>query len=248
MAVDVPPQVRSQDELEAPIREARQRQLRRKLRGSAAIAVAAGVGLVLWAALPGGSKPVPGHRPTRGGMSVTESGGACGVRVADTRILDASGHSLYREPGNWSPGYPRSHQVRCSGSTIWVVWDNGAAANQEGYVGARSGDGGHRWKLVFAETYFGVRAPHELDAYLGAWTLHGPKDAYFSGRCPACGYGTVSLWVTRDGGRTFHRYQLATLTGYATTKIRVFGDRVAVSARRWIPGRPAKKTVAIHVA
>lgn len=47
----------------------------------------------------------------------------------------------------------------------------------------------------------------ELDAYLGPWTLVG-SSAYFTGRCPACGAGTVSLWVTKDGGRTFHRYAI----------------------------------------
>ena len=243
-----PPKPPSHDELDALIKEARERQLRRRLVGAAAVAIAAGVSLAVWAALPGGSKPTTTKQGSSGGVPVTESGPSCGVRVADTQIVTGRGRTLYREPGDWSPGYPRSHQVRCSGSTIWVVWDNGYASSQEGYVGARSGDGGRTWRLTFAERYFGVNAPHELDAYLGAWTLHGPKAAYFSGRCPACGYGTVSLWVTKDGGRTFRRYQLATLTGYATTKMRVVGDRVTLSAKRWRPGRPIRKTITVRVA
>jgi hypothetical protein len=242
-----PPKPPSQDELEALIREARERQLRRRLFATAAVAIAAGVGLAVWAALPGGTKSIARQQVNRGRLPATEFSQSCGVRVADTQILDGSGRMLYREPGNWSPGYPRSHEVRCSGSTIWVVWDNGYASSQEGYVGARSGDAGRTWRLVFAEPYFGVNAPHELDAYMGAWTLYGPEAAYFSGRCPACGYGTVSLWVTKDGGRTFRHYQLPTLTGYATTQIRVLGDRVTISAQRWRPGRPVRKTITVLV-
>lgn len=243
-----PPKPPSHDELEALIKEARERQLRRRLFGAAVVAIAAGVGLAMWAALPDGSKSNVTQQGNSGSLPVTESGQSCGVRATGTQILDRSGRTLYREPGNWSPGYPRSHEVRCSGSTIWVVWDNGAASSQEAYVGVHSADGGHHWRLVFAERYFGVNAPHQLDAYMSVWTLHGPKAAYFIGRCPACGYGSVSLWVTKDEGRTFHAYQLATLTGYAATKIRVLGDRVTVSARRWIPGRPVRKTITIRVA
>jgi hypothetical protein len=243
-----PPKPPSSDELELLIKEARERQLRRRLVGAATVAIAAGVGLAVWATLPGGSKPTTSQQGNSGSQSVTESGRSCGVRVSGTQIRDGGGRMLYREPGNWSPDYPRSHQVRCSGSAIWVVWDNGAASSQEAYVGVRSGNDGRTWRLVFAEPYFGVKAPHELDAYLGVWTLHGPKAAYFTGRCPACGYGTVSLWVTKDGGRTFHRYRLASLTGYAATKIHVLSDRVTIAAQRWVPGRPPKKTVSIHVA
>src|SRR4029077_14085226 len=118
----------------------------------------------------------------------------------------------------------------------------------EGYVGVRSGDSGRSWKLVFAERYFGVRAPHQLDDYMGVWTLRGSRAAYFTGTCPACGYVTVSLWVTKDGGRTFDRYQLPSLTGYRAEKIRVIRNRVTIAARRWIPGRPLRRTLTLRVA
>jgi hypothetical protein len=168
---------------------------------------------------------------------------SCGVQVKGTRILSPGGDVVYREPASRTFG----HQMRCSGSTIWVIFENGVASNQQAYVGVRSGDGGHKWRLVFAERYFGVDAPHQLDDYMGAWMLSGPRAAYFTGRCPACGAGTDSLWVTKDGGRTFRRYQLPTLTGYASTAINVSDDRVTISARRWTPGQPAHKTVTVRV-
>jgi hypothetical protein len=175
-----------------------------------------------------------------------KSGSACGIRVAGRRILGVSGRTLYREP------VPRSrflsaHRIRCSGSTVWVVWNNGAAANQEAYVGARSSDSGRTWKLVFAEMFFGVRAPHELDAYLGAWTLQGPRSAYFTGRCPACGRGTVSLWVTKDGGGTFRRYRVPALTGYTPAGIRVAGHEVTILGNRFMPGLRPHRAVTLHV-
>ena len=176
------------------------------------------------------------------------SGTACGVRVTGVRIVGPGGRTLYREPGHWSPGYRRPHVVRCSGSSVWVVWDNGVASNQEGYVGVHSADGGRTWKLVFAESYFGVTAPHELDAYLGPWTLRGPRHAYFTGRCPACGRGTVSLWVTADSGKTFRRYAVPALTGYVPTRIRAWRRAVTIWATRFATGVPPRRTVTVHLS
>ncbi|MFZ0341759.1 MAG: hypothetical protein WAL31_05440 [Gaiellaceae bacterium] len=123
-------------------------------------------------------------------------------------------------------------QVQCSASAIWVIWFNGAGMSQEAYVGVRSIDRGRTWKLVFAENSFVVKAPHRLDAYLGAWTLRGRRDAYFTGTCPACGFGTVSLWVTRNAGRTFRMYAVRMLDGYGPTRVRVSGNAVTISGRR----------------
>jgi hypothetical protein len=193
----------------------------------------------------------PGTVRSGAGSSPAVNGGSrCGVRSQGVRLLDASGRTVYREPGHYvHPKGGPGAAVQCSGSTIWAVWDNGAGMSQEAYVGARSGDDGHTWHLVLSEPLFGVKAPHELDSYLGVWTLHGSRDAYFTGSCPACGWGTVSLWMTKDGGRTFRRFRVPALTGYSVTAIRVSGGLVTIAARRRssVPG-PVHKTVRIQTA
>ena len=143
-------------------------------------------------------------------------------------------------------------EIQCSGSTIWAVFYNGAGMSQEAYVGVRSADGGHTWRLVFSEPFFGVKAPHELDAYLGVWVLRGRRDAYFTGNCPACDGGkhqdTVSLWVTKDGGRTFRMYKVPELTGYTPRHLRIARNDVTVSATAFELGLAPHKTVTVHIA
>jgi hypothetical protein len=164
----------------------------------------------------------------------------CGVRVAWTKILDRNGHVLYREPVRRTMG----HQLRCSDSSTWVIFYNGVGVSQEGYFGVHSGDDGQTWRPVFTERYFGLRAPHELDAYMGPWTLTR-RAAYFVGLCPACGLQpTVSLWVTNNGGRTFRRYDVAHLDGYWPKAIRVTGSEVTISSDRG--GR--RRTATVHVS
>jgi hypothetical protein len=60
MAIESPPRPPSQDELDALIREARERQLRRRLLGAAAIGVAAAVSLGVYAVSSGSSRPTSG--------------------------------------------------------------------------------------------------------------------------------------------------------------------------------------------
>jgi hypothetical protein len=181
--------------------------------------------------------------------SVAASGSRCGVRSVGVRLLEG-GRTVYREPGRYvHPNGGPGAAIRCSGQTIWAVFLNGAMMSQEAYVGVRSVDGGRTWKLDFAEGFFGVKAPHQLDAYLGVWMLHGPRDAYFTGSCPACGLGTVSLWVTKDAGQTFRMYKVPALTGYGPVRLRVVGDAVRISAKTSAKTpRPRVKTVTLHVA
>jgi hypothetical protein len=145
------------------------------------------------------------------------------------RIENASGRTVYTDPGYQAV----THELRCSGRTVWVMFHGGAASSQEAYVLVRSGDGGRTWKLVASESYFGVKAPHEFDAYSGPWTIAGASSAYFVGLCPACGRGTVSLWVTHDGGRSFRRFAVPALAGYAFVlrSVRVAGETVTIVAR-----------------
>jgi hypothetical protein len=154
----------------------------------------------------------------------------CPVHVVGKRIVAADGRTVYTDPGYQAV----AHEIRCAGRTVWVMFHGGAAATQEAYVLVRSGDGGRTFRLVAAERYFGVNAPHEFDSDSGPWTIVGANAAYFVGYCPACGRGTVSLWVTRDGGRTFRRYAVPALRGYWATlrAVRVSGDRVTIDAGR----------------
>lgn len=247
--IAAPPDRRTSDELELLIREARDRQRKRRLGAAVVVSLLAGAVLAVYSIAAGGSS---GVSPTGEGRAAVKSGKACGVRVDDTRIVNGAGRTIYREPGDWTPSYPHPSVVRCSGPSVWVVWDNGAASSQEAYVGVHSGDGGRSWRLVFAESYFGVRAPHELDSYLGPWTLTGPRVAYFTGQCPACGkgplFGTVSVAVTKDSGRTFRNYRVRALTGYAPMRISVVGDEVTIVGKRFSKGVRPRKTVTVRVA
>jgi hypothetical protein len=233
----VSPQEPRQDEVELLIREARARQRKRWIAAAAVIALVAGAALGVDSILSGGNTS-PSH--VGGPTPAVKGANACGVHVMQTKILDGSGRVLYREP------VPRTfgHQLQCGGSSLWVVFFNGVASSQQAYFGVHSGDGGRTWRAVFTERYFGMKAPHELDSYMGPWTL-SQGAAYFVGLCPACGLQpTVSLWVTKDAGRTFRRYEIARLDGYGPTAIHVAGGRVSISARRG--GR--RRTATVHVA
>lgn len=168
---------------------------------------------------------------------------ACPVHVVGKRIVNGAGRTVYTDPGYASYG----HEIHCAGRTVWVMFHGGAASSQEAYVLARSGDGGRTWRLVAAERYFGVKAPHELDAYSGPWTIAGERKAYFTGWCPACGYGTVSLFVTLDGGRTFTRYAIPSLTGFQASAIRVRGNDVTITAKSVLRVGPRTKTATVEI-
>jgi hypothetical protein len=168
----------------------------------------------------------------------------CPVHVVGKRIVDDRGKTVYRDPGYQVV----AAQLKCSGRTVWVLFHGGAASSQEAYLGVRSGDGGHTWKLLLSESYFGVKAPFTIDSYSGPWTIVGENAAYFVGWCPACAlYGTVSLTVTLDGGRHFRRYRIAKLSGFRATGIRVVSHDVTVTARSQSPTGPRRRTVTIHV-
>jgi hypothetical protein len=250
MSVVAPPEPPRPDEFEALIREARARQRKRLLGTAAVIALLAGAAIGVHAIVAGGS---PSTSRRRGGPApAVKSRDACGFRGKGVRILDASGRTVYREPGHYTNPNSGRPEIRCSGATIWAVWLNGAGMMKEAYVGARSGDDGRTWRLVFSESFFGVKAPHELDAYFGPWTLRGREGAYFVGSCPACNAGTlsgtVSIWVTKDGGRTFRRYDVPALNGYGPSRMRVSGREITIVGRRFSVTLPPRKTVTVRVS
>jgi hypothetical protein len=165
------------------------------------------------------------------------------VHVVGKRIVDAYGHTVYRDPAY----RVFAAEIKCSGRTIWVLFHGGAASSQEAYVGVRSGDGGRTWKLLVTERYFGVQAPFTIDSYSGPWTIVGENAAYFVGWCPACGYGTVSLAVTLDGGRHFRHYKIPALTGFRGIGVRVTGKEVAITAKSMLRRGPRRRTVIVQV-
>jgi hypothetical protein len=164
--------------------------------------------------------------------------------VVGERIVDAQDHVVYTSPG----GSPLAAQIECNGRTVWVLFHDGSAASQEGYVGVRSGDNGRTWKLLLGESYFGVRAPFRIDAYSGPWTIVGENGAYFVGSCPACGdYGTVSLTVTLDGGKHFRTYQVPALANFRPTAVQVEGDDVTITGKSSLSTGPRTRTATVEV-
>jgi len=167
----------------------------------------------------------------------------CPVQAVGKRLVDAHGHLVHRYPGY----RVEAAQVKCSGRTVWVLFHGGGESSQEAYVGVRSGDAGRTWKILLSEAYFGIKAPFTIDSYSGPWTIVGENRAYFVGWCPACGYGTVSLTATRDGGRHFRRYSIGRLKGFLGTGIRVVGDNVTITARNQLRTGPRSRSVTIQV-
>lgn len=166
---------------------------------------------------------------------------ACPVQVVGSRVVHA-GHVVYRDPLRAT-----AHAVKCSGRTVWVLFRGGYASNQEGYMVARSSDGGRTWRAVATEYYFGARAPFEFDAYSGPWTIVGANAAYFVGWCPVCKlYGTIALWVTHDGARHFRRFDFASSTGFRATSIRVSGRTVTIAAVSMLRTGPHTRTFTAH--
>ena len=75
-----PPKPPSHDELELLIKEARERQLRRRLLGAAAVAIATAIGLSVYALAPGGRAP----------HTASKSGSSGGVPLCRASQLSAS--------------------------------------------------------------------------------------------------------------------------------------------------------------
>jgi len=231
--------------LEPLIAEAKRRARRRHLIALAMGVVMLGAVAAYSIAHGGGSSAVT----PRVSIPAGATGVGCGVRGVGARILSPDGRTLYREPGSYNHLHRGFPTIQCSGSTVWAVWFNGAGAGQEAYLGARSLDGGRTWRAAFTGSpYFGEKAPHHLDSYLGVWALRGPEDAYFVGSCPACGGVTTALYVTSDAGGKFHKYDIPSLTGYAVARIAVHGVKVRLWATRFVRGvAPARKTVTVRV-
>ena len=240
MSAVAPPRPPSPDGLEALIREARARQRKRRLGAAVVVALLAGGAIAAHSlAGSGGSDTARSSRGRPAARGIKE----CGVRVRETRIF-RNGRVVYRDP---SPA-AMSSMVRCSGDAIWVVFVNGVGMSHEEYVGVRSGDRGRSWRIVFAQQP-GLPSQRRIDAEVGPWTLAGPRAAYFLGSCPACGgFGSHSLSVTRNAGRTFRRYRVPGSDRWTLRSIRVRGRRVTIGEQRDIWHHQGWRTVTLHVA
>jgi hypothetical protein len=229
MSVLSPPEPR-QDEVELLIREARERQRRRWVAAAALAAALTGtvLGIRSMTTAEHESTPVA----TGGGTRPASTGADCGFRVAGTRVLASDGSVAYREPSKSAMW----HELQCSGSAVWVVFVNGVGMSHEDYVGARSVDRGRTWRVVLADR----PGSYGVGAEVGAWTLRGPRSAYFLGTCPACSagkaFGTVALTVTTNAGRTFRSYPVRVLSGFAFAplRLRARGHVVTIWARRLV--------------
>lgn len=233
MRVLTPP---PQDEQELLIREARARQRKRRLVGAAAlIAFLAGTGLAIHSIASGkGSRVSAGARR---GVPAATTRSRCGVRIeGTTEVVGQGGDVVYRDPYQGSMW----HDLRCQGTTVWAVFVNGIGTNVESYLGVRSLDGGRTWRVAFAQDPR-VRKQYSVGAELGPWALQGRRSAYFVGTCGPCSvgkaYGTVSLTVTKDAGRTFRHHLVRALTGWTPRRIRATGHEVAIWASQLVRKR-----------
>jgi hypothetical protein len=225
-----PPRPPSSDELEALIREARARQRKRWVGAAAIVAVLAGASLGIHSIATG--THAKSSVAARGGTQAAATGPHCGFRVAGTRVLASDGSVAYRDPSKSAMW----HELQCSGSAVWVVFVNRVGMMHEEYVGARSLDRGRTWRVVLADR----PGSYGIGAEVGAWTLRGSHAAYFLATCPACSvgkaFGTVSLTVTKNAGRTFRSYPVSALSGFAFAplRLRARGSVVTIWARRLV--------------
>ena len=109
-------------------------------------------------------------------------------------------HRVYAAPfGPWSVG-----DVRCSGSSVWVLARDGVAAGSEGYLVYRTIDG-ERWFPALAQAMLGLPLP-PIDAYSGPFDVVDPQTAVFVGSCSPCGHWTESLIRTSNAGQGWRRF------------------------------------------
>jgi photosystem II stability/assembly factor-like uncharacterized protein len=177
MSVVAPPEPTRPDELEALIREARARQWRRRALFAAAIAVVAGVGLSVWAAIPGGGTGVSdgGGRPAAAASSIRQ------IEAAGRRIpIDGIGSS---GPVTWA----------ANGGGLWLTTDGGKSWRRSVPRDvAATGDPVAR-----------VDAADFVDARHG-WL--SDDDVFGSFRVPSRSASLRHMEIDRttDGGRTWH--------------------------------------------
>jgi hypothetical protein len=165
-----PPKPPAHDELEALIKEARARQLRRRLIGAAGVAVAAALGLSVYALATGGAQ----HAATASGGGPKAAGAPCNV-AAGWRL---SLYGLWSEPTGQHTAPLRVTRVG-SESCALDGYPKIVLLNGRGHkINFRYS---HRGDMVIA-----ARPPHVVD-------VAGNGSAYFLLNKYRCDYRTVGV-------------------------------------------------------
>lgn len=187
------------------------------------------------------SKPFPGAllddlvRTTDGGMtwSVLRRDAANTVCTSGSTLVAGSGSRVLRSTdggASWTRLFDASSArntwfeaiVQCAGSSsIWALFQGGAAAGSQGYAVYASSDAGASWRpVVVAPILAGsdpaFRGVVRLDAYAGPFAAATPSEAVFLGQCPACDPQHVMVLRTQDGGGDWERH---VINGFVPTAV-----------------------------
>jgi hypothetical protein len=165
----------------------------------------------------------------------------CPLHTVGKRIEDRHGRTVYRFPGYRVV----AAQVKCSGTTVSVLFHGGVASSQE----ARRRAIRRRWpdvEALLSERYFGVRHLSRSTRTLGRGRSSARTRPTSLAGAPR-GRGTVSLTVTLDGGRHFRRYRVPKLTGFQATGIRVVGHNVTITAKSRLSTGRRRRTVTVEI-
>jgi photosystem II stability/assembly factor-like uncharacterized protein len=177
-------------------------------------------------------------RTTDGGMtwSAVRPNGANSVCTSGSTLIAGAGSQVLAssdEGATWTSLLDASNArtpwfgatVACAGSSIWVLFQGGAAAGSQGYAAYASPDAGASWKPVVVAPILAGSDPAfhgvaQLDNYAGPFAAVTPAEAVFLGQCPACDPQHVMVLETEDGGSSWARH---VINGFVPTGL-AFAD------------------------
>ncbi|HEX2378186.1 MAG TPA: YCF48-related protein [Gaiellales bacterium] len=193
---------------------------------------------------------------TDGGMtwSVVRPSAANSLCTSGSTLIAGAGSQVERSGdggSTWTTLFDASNArtpwfgttVECAGSSIWALFQGGAAAGSQGYAAYASPDAGASWKPVVVAPILAGSDPAfhgvaQLDNYAGPFAAVTPSEAVFLGQCPACDPQHVMVLRTQDGGAQWERH---VINGFVPTGV-AFAD----SGHGWMttqlggyPGRHA---------
>jgi photosystem II stability/assembly factor-like uncharacterized protein len=199
-------------------------------------------------------------RTTDGGItwSLVKPHAASSVCASRDTLIAAAGSHVVRstnEGQSWTQLFDASNArtawfdatVQCAGhSSIWALFQGGAAAGSQGYAAYTSTDAGASWRPVLVAPILAGSDPAfhgvvRLDAYPGPFDAVSAADAVFLGQCPACDPQHVMVLRTEDGGAHWDRHVINGFVptglsfadaqhGWMTTQVAYPGRRAAILA------------------